>query len=153
MTNAEDEVQIADVYGELAKLGAEGKKKGQIKGCLFNLIIYSQDPHRSVFLKDIVQTVKETFPCRIIFIECDCKAKQNFLKVSVEEELIQKDGSIISCDRININCTPKYLNRVPYIVLPHFVPDLPSYLLWGQDPSQENENPATSAGFCGSAYF
>lgn len=139
MSPTQDEIQIADVALELAKLGAEGKKKGQVKGCLFNLIVYSQDPHRGVFLKDIVQTVTETFPCRIIFIECDLQTTQNFLKVSVEEELIKKDGSIISCDRINIKSTPKYLNRVPYLVLPHFVPDLPIYLLWGQDPSQENE--------------
>lgn len=142
MSADKDEVQIADIYSELAKLGAEGKKKGIIKGCLFNLIVYSQDSkdsQRSNFLKEIVQTVIETFPCRIIFIECDQLAKQNFLKVSVEEETVKKNGTIISSDKILINCTSKYLKRVPYIVLPHFVPDLPIYLLWGQDPSQENE--------------
>ncbi len=139
MTPAPEEIQIPNIHAELIKLGVEGKKKGQIKGCLFNLIIYSQDQQRSAFLKEIVQTVTETFPCRIIFIECDRQAQQNFLKVSVAEELIKKDGSTISCDRIDIKCTTKYLSRVPYIVLPHFVADLPIFLLWGQDPSQENE--------------
>lgn len=139
MTSSQEEIQIVDINKELAKLGAEGKKKGQTKGCLFNLIIYSQDPQRSAFLNEIVQTVTDTFPCRIIFIECDQQVRHDFLKVNVEEELIKKDGTVIACDRIDIKCTKKYLQRVPYIVLPHFVPDLPIYLLWGQDPSQENE--------------
>ena len=117
----------------------KAKKKGQIKGCLFNLIVYSQDPYRSIFLKEIVQIVTETFPCRIIFIECDNQTKKNFLDVTVEEQIVKKDSLVISCDRININCSAKFLNRVPYIVLPHFVPDLPIILVWGQDPSEENE--------------
>lgn len=139
MATPQEEIQIANVEQELAKLGAEGQKKGQIKGCLFNLIIYSQEPQRSAFLKEIVQTITETFPCRIIFIECSKQSKENFLKVAVEEEIVKKDGSVISYDWIDIKCTAKYLNRVPYLVLPYFVPDLPIYLLWGQDPSQENE--------------
>lgn len=139
MTLEVEKIQIVDVNAELAKLGAEGKKKGQIKGCLFSLIIYSQDPQRSAYLKEIVQTVTETFPCRIIFIEYNSQTTQHFLNVTVEEEVVKKDGATISCDRINIQCTAKYLSRIPYIVLPHFVPDLPIYLLWGQDPSQENE--------------
>lgn len=132
------EIEIANVEQELAKLGAEGKKKGQMKGCLFNLILYSQDLERLSYLKEIVQTVTETFPCRIIFIECHPESRENFLKVNVEEEIVKKNGSSISCDRINIQCTPKYLNRVSTLVVPYFVPDLPIYLLWGQDPSQEN---------------
>jgi glucose-6-phosphate dehydrogenase assembly protein OpcA len=134
----EEEIQIPDVHEELAKLGMEVQKKGEIRGCLFNLIVYSQDVQRSVFLKEIVESVTDTFPCRIIFIECDTKTKQNFLKVTVDEEVVKKDGSAISSDRINIKCTEKYLNHVPSIVLPHFIPDLPIYLLWGQDPVQDN---------------
>lgn len=139
MSSEKDEVQIVDVSSELAKLGADGNKKGLIKGCLFNLIVYSQDSQRCHFLKEIIQAVMETFPCRIIFIECESSTREDFLKVTVEEETVKKNGSIISCDKIHIKCSSKYLNRVPYIVLPHFVPDLPIYLLWGQDPSQENE--------------
>lgn len=139
MADARDEIHIENVTEELDKLGSEGKKKGQIKGCLFNLIVYSQDPYRSIFLKEIVQIVTETFPCRIIFIECDNQTKKNFLDVTVEEQIVKKDSLVISCDRININCSAKFLNRVPYIVLPHFVPDLPIILVWGQDPSEENE--------------
>lgn len=139
MTVIKEELQIVDVNAELAKLGAEGKKKGMIRGCLFNLIVYAQDPQRALFLNGTVEGIKETFPCRIIFIECHCDSKENFLKVSVDEESFNKDEASISCDRININFTPHYAKRVPYIVLPHFIPDVPIYLLWGQDPSQENE--------------
>lgn len=139
MTAPHDEIQIADVIQELAKLGAEGQKKGQIKGCLFSLIVYSQDPARSIFLNEIVQTITETFPCRIIFIECTPQADHNLLKVSVESNALKKSSPTIFYDRINIKCSNGYLKRIPFLVLPYFVPDLPIYLLWGQDPSQENE--------------
>ena len=40
--------------------------------------------------------------------------------------------------QINIDVSYKQLHRVPFIVLPHFVSDLPIYLLWGQDPTTEH---------------
>lgn len=139
MKDSKADIQIANIDSELSRLSHEKIKKGEIQGGLFNLIVYSQDRYRSIFLNDIVKSVTETFPCRIIFIECDSSSTQKFLKVTVEEEIIRKEGSTITCDRINIKFTPQYLERVPYLVLPHFVPDLPIYLLWGQDPSVENE--------------
>lgn len=134
-----NEVQIPNIELEIAKLSAEGQKKGEIHACLFNLIIYSQNIHRAAFLKEVIQAITETFPCRIMVIECDQETKIQQLKVNVEHEVVKKDGSAITCDRINIKCSANFLNRVPYILLPHLVPDLPVYLLWGQDPSQENE--------------
>lgn len=140
MSVSDENIEIDNIEAELTRLFNEGQKKGEIRGCLFNLIIYSQDLHRSIFLNEIVQTVIETFPCRIIFIECDpSSTEKRYLKVSAEQPIVKKEASIITCDRINIHCSSHFLNRVPYIVLPNFVPDLPIYLLWGQDPSLENE--------------
>lgn len=141
MSTENDEIEVVNIQEQLTQLHVEGKIKGQIKGCLFNLIIYSQNQQRSLFLDSLVKTITETFPCRIIFIECDLQASHHFLKVSVSEEVIKKEGMNISCDKIKIQSTKEYLDRVPFLILPHFVPDLPIYLLWGQDPdpSQENE--------------
>jgi glucose-6-phosphate dehydrogenase assembly protein OpcA len=136
---ATDEIVIPNIEAELSKLWMEGKKKGEIKACLFNLILYSQNSDRSVYLKEVAGIVKETFPCRLIFIECDDKSEKNYLTVSVAEDIYRKDSSIITCDRIEIKCSKSYINRVPYLVLPHLIPDLPVYLLWGQDPSLDTE--------------
>lgn len=137
--NKIDDIQIPNIELEIAKLSEKSLKKGEINACLFNLIIYSQDTDRAALLKEVIQTITETYPCRIMVIECDRNSKIDQLKVNVEHEIVKKNESSISCDRINIVCSSKYLNRVPYLLLPHLVPDLPIYLLWGQDPSQENE--------------
>lgn len=43
----------------------------------------------------------------------------------------------IYCEIIEIDVAGSYLERVPYIILPHILPDLPLYLLWTEDPGEE----------------
>jgi len=44
----------------------------------------------------------------------------------------------IACDFIDIKVSGNYLPRVPLLILPHFLPDLPIYLVWDENPTQEN---------------
>jgi glucose-6-phosphate dehydrogenase assembly protein OpcA len=44
----------------------------------------------------------------------------------------------ISCDQITIEASGSEINKVYFLLLPLFAPDLPIYLLWGQDPTSEN---------------
>jgi glucose-6-phosphate dehydrogenase assembly protein OpcA len=39
---------------------------------------------------------------------------------------------------IQIEVAGKLIERVPFIILPHILPDLPVYLLWTQDPTSES---------------
>lgn len=107
--------------------------------CLFNLIIYTNEPHRSSFMRGMVLKVMEKFPCRILFIEEKREEKEHdYLTVSTSNAVIEQGGSAVACDLINFDVTPSRLDRIPFVLLPHLVPDLPIYLLWGQDPTDEN---------------
>ena len=45
----------------------------------------------------------------------------------------EKEGADFACDLIEFDVPPAMLNRVPFLVLPHILPDLPVYLLWAED--------------------
>jgi glucose-6-phosphate dehydrogenase assembly protein OpcA len=85
----------------------------------------------------MVKMIAEQFPCRIIFIQGDRTTKESYLKVNVSTE-IGKEIKGFTCDQILIEATGKELYKVPFLILPAFVPSLPIYLLWGEDPTTEN---------------
>lgn len=106
------------------------------KACLFNLIVYSHEPRRAEYLKEVVKMIITQLPCRIFFIECNLKSKENTLNIQVTTGKASDENPII-CDQIFITASGQDINKVNFILLPLFVPDLPIYLLWGQDPTAE----------------
>lgn len=139
MLDLKEEKTIANIEKELARLWDEQKEKKQTKASLFNLILYTHESRRTAYFRKMVQAIIDKFPSRIIFIEGKRDANPGYIHVSVSTETSGTEGSIIACDQITIETSFQQLNRVPFIVMPHLVPDLPIYLLWGQDPTSENE--------------
>ena len=105
------------------------------KASLFNFIIYTHEERRVPYFRELVDKVIEKFPCRIIFIKGNTFKGEDDFKTEVS---IKSSGSIV-CDHIEIHAGGTHLVQVPYYILPHLEPDLPIYLLWGQDPTSENE--------------
>lgn len=137
--SSQEDIELTNIESELTRLWASQDGAGSIKACLFNLIIYSQDQRRLEHVQQLVKMVLERFPCRIIFIHGDAEATGDRLRTSVSADTTTKGGVTIGCDRITIEAAGKPLSRVPFIILPHIVPDLPVYLLWGQDPTRDCE--------------
>ncbi|MBA2368278.1 MAG: 6-phosphogluconolactonase [Candidatus Protochlamydia sp.] len=104
------------------------------KACLFNLIIYTQETCRADYFKEMGRMIMEQFPCRIIFIQGDRSSKESYLRQKILTEPL-KD----SYAPILIEAAGDDLIKAPFLVLPLFVPDLPIYLLWGEDPTTENK--------------
>jgi glucose-6-phosphate dehydrogenase assembly protein OpcA len=131
-----EDIQIANIEKELDNLCDAQTGSSRTKACLFNFVIYSPEKRRIEYLQNIVQATIEKFPCRIFFIQCDPDPSQNYLHVDVSTETLKLDPSV-ACDQILIKTTSQQINRVPFIILPYLVPDLPIHLLWGQDPTTE----------------
>ena len=51
----------------------------------------------------------------------------------------ERKAPLVACDQIVITSSFQNLKRIPFIVIPHLVPDLPIYLIWGQDPNCDSE--------------
>ncbi|MEN9654195.1 MAG: hypothetical protein RL235_307 [Chlamydiota bacterium] len=125
------ESKLRDIWEELAK-------ENKMRASLFNLIVYNQLGTRTDYIQHIIERVIEKFPCRILFIASDPEATHSYLKAAVSVVLAQGKESAVACDHIDIGATKETLAQVPFLILPHILPDLPITLLWTEDPSQEN---------------
>lgn len=127
--NIEKELQV--IWEGLAK-------ENTMRASLFNLIVYTHLSARTDYFRNIVQKVVEKFPCRILFISFDPESKESYLKTAVSVVKPLQAEATIACDNIDIGVAGSDLERVPFLLLPHILPDLPVYLLWAEDPSLEN---------------
>lgn len=132
-------VEIGKLQKELNRLWSEKVSAGQIKACLFNLVIFVTEEKRAAYLKELAHDILERFPCRIIFIKGDLNPTRDHLNIIATNEITSKNNRKIPCDEMVIDVGFKKLSRVPFLVIPHLVPDLPIYLLWGQDPTSDNK--------------
>ncbi len=127
-------VDPSRIEQELLQIWEALAKENKTRACLFNLIIFSSLSSRTDYFRTIVQTVIEKFPCRVLFISADPESSTSYLKTAVS---VISSGSI-ACDNIDIGVAGDDWKKVPFLLLPHLVPDLPVYLLWGEDPGKKH---------------
>lgn len=106
-----------------------------MRGFLFNLIVYTHEKKRSDYFQMVVEPFIEKYPCKVIFIHSDDEEE----KSTLEFPLIKEKKECPTCDEIVITASKSLLHQVPFLLLPRLVPDLPIYLVWGQNPSSDNE--------------
>ncbi len=128
-------VPLPEIEKVLEQLWEEQKTLNRIRASLFNLVVYVQDPARIPCIKEIVQHVLRYFPCRLIFIQTDATLTE--IQASVATETIGQANAGIACDQIRLTVPPSHLQRIPFLILSYLIPDLPIYLLWGEDPFTE----------------
>lgn len=101
------------------------------RACLFNLVAYAPDQERLPRLLKIVQTFGTKFPCRLILISHTDEKSGVRVETSPCSCLRQKNGY----EQVFIYVDEEGIDKVPFLVLPYLIPDLPTYLLWDQDPT------------------
>lgn len=126
--------KIEDAF---CRIWDEKESKNKIHASLFNLIIYCPKSSRVHFFQDLVRSIISKFPCRIIFVIVDEKTTDDIFNVDVHAEIIPQGEMQICCEQITIEVSEKNHQRIPFIILPHLVPDLPIYLLWARGPFKD----------------
>ena len=128
----------SEIESELEKIWDSLQGTNKMRACLFNLIIYSKKSQRVGYLNEITQKIIEKFPCRIIFVTHDETCSSHDLKTSVSVLTADEGEYEIVCDLIEVEVCSKDHPRVPFVILPHILPDLPIYLVHADDPSEKN---------------
>ncbi len=131
-------VAPADIQNELNRIWESLETTNVARACLFNLIFYTEKGHRTPYIQRLAQKVVEKFPSRVIFVSVDKTTNADFLKTEVSILSSSKGEFDVACDYIQIEAAGTQLERVPFVVLPHILPDLPVYLLWAEDPSKND---------------
>jgi len=127
-------VKPEEIESKLLKIWEELAKENKMRACLFNLIVFNRYSNRTDYIRSIVQKVIEKFPCRLIFISEDPNPHTPYLKTAVSVIMTQVPASTSACDHIDIGVAGNENQRVPYLILPHILPDIPVTLLWAEDP-------------------
>ena len=131
-------IHPADIESELEKIWDSLQGTNKMRACLFNLIIYAKKSQRVGYLNEMAQKIIEKFPCRIIFVTYDETCSSHDLKTAVSVLTADEGDYEIACDLIEVEVCNKDHPRVPFVILPHILPDLPIYLVHADDPTFEN---------------
>lgn len=132
-----DHVPIDAIESELNALWDSHLDANKIRACLFNLVIYAKDKKRVPFFTEIVHSFIEKYPCRVLFIQGNDQDKNAPINIQISNVIMHDGSTLIGCDQILIEAGTHHLHTIPFIILPHLIPDLPLYLLWGENPATE----------------
>lgn len=138
MTLSTHFVSPADIQTELNRIWESFETTSVTRACLFNLIFFTQKNHRTHYIERIAQKVVEKFPSRVIFVTVNKAAQEDYLKTAVSILPSSKGEFDVACDYIHLETGGTFQERIPFVVLPHILPDLPVYLIWAEDPSKDN---------------
>jgi len=131
-------VEPSKIESQLNQIWDELQGIGKTRASLFNLIIYSESDKREDYLYKVARKVIEKFPCRVIMATIDYKAIKPVLKTSVSAITSESKSNAVACDFINISLSLCNRERTPFLIIPHLTTDLPTYLLWADDPCKQN---------------
>jgi glucose-6-phosphate dehydrogenase assembly protein OpcA len=137
MVTTVSEIAVPNIRVELDKLWNDEQGQDKIRATLFNLIVYVQDKKKIKEYELMIQKVISKFPSRVIFIIADVDPEDR-LDISVSSQTLGEGELKIFCEMIRLQASGPSLARLPFLVIPHILADLPVYLLWAEDPSVNN---------------
>lgn len=137
MVIAVSDLIIPNIHQELIRLWDQEQGQDKVWASLFSLVVYVRGTARLQEYEELIKKVVSRFPSRVILIITDEHPGTDDLRVTVSSETVGEGDLTIFCEMIRIQANGSYIERIPYLVIPHILPDLPVYLLWTEDPSQE----------------
>jgi hypothetical protein len=103
-----------------------------VHASLFNLISYL--PHtQPSFVRKIIENTVEKIPFRGIRISVE-EDTSTPLTLETSTRILDKGHFSIVCEHISIHASAGELPKIPFMLMPYLIPDLPIYLLWDQNP-------------------
>ncbi len=137
MTAAIQYIKVKEIESALASLWGNHRGENLTHASLFNLVIYVKKDLREDYLQNIGKGIIRKYPCRMIMVTEYEHSNEDFLRAYVTD-LKPDEKSTIFCDLIHIEVSESYRERIPFVLLPHLLPERPVYLLWGDDPLKKD---------------
>lgn len=133
-----DIIPPSEIEAELARIWESPEGTNKLRASLFNLIFYTKKKARQKYIQEISRKVVEKFPSRVIFISVDTETDKSYLNTHVSLISMTHGEVDVACDCIQIEVAGSHQERIPFVILPHLIPDLPIYVIWAEDPIEEN---------------
>lgn len=107
--------------------------------CLFNLVVFSGQKSRSEYYHNLVRSVVEHFPSRVLFVDIETDGEVSQVTTECASSAQRKGPSLTGNEEYVFHFPDNQREKVPFVLLPYLLPDLPVILFWGQDPTTEHE--------------
>lgn len=111
--------------------------KNLMKASLFNLIVISNNPDRAHRDEELVRIITEKYPCRVIFVRLDPSNNSDFVRSVNSFQAVGTGSGKVLCEVVTIEASSSQTHKIPFLILPNILPDLPVYILLGHDPSND----------------
>lgn len=122
------------IESSLKDLWNAKENKNKMSASLYNLIFFTQNSPREEYVRKIASNILEKFPARVFLISSNPSGKDE-LKTAVSVVSTEQGAFEITCDLIEIASSGKEESKIPLLLLPHLIPDLPVFLVWAEDPA------------------
>ncbi|MCP5507554.1 MAG: hypothetical protein H7A37_04555 [Chlamydiales bacterium] len=110
-----EHVTVGQIEDELTKLWESDPTVKATLACLFNLIIYTHEKRREEYFRNLVDTIIEKFPCRVIFIQADGNANENHLSVDVSNATFMLGDLCVASTRLPYEISGEMMELVPLL--------------------------------------
>ncbi len=122
-----------DIFGSMP-VSEVPEGRNTLKASLFTLIVLARDVERALHCQKIVEIIARKFPCKIIFVSITDEGGPSELRRQSCCRLIGEGPAAPTCDVLTIHCSTDQVHKVPFIIIPEIIADLPAFLLLGHDP-------------------
>jgi glucose-6-phosphate dehydrogenase assembly protein OpcA len=135
-------VDISLVERELTRLWKDASEDQEVPGaspviraCSMNLVVVMDDASRAPMVGELVGDVSVSHPSRIFLVVLDTRREEPRLDawVSARCSLPIPGRNQVCCEEITLTASGSERQKVPGIVMPLLVPDLPTVVLWKSD--------------------
>jgi glucose-6-phosphate dehydrogenase assembly protein OpcA len=125
-----------ELFGNIPVPAMASEGTNTLKASLFTLIVVVKDAERTLYLQRLVNLITKKFPCKVVFIAIDSESRESFLRQNASTRIVGNGSNAIAYDVLTIETSHNQQHRVPFLVIPEILADLPAFLLIGHDPSE-----------------
>lgn len=130
-------VKIGEIGAELKKLWAEGDGS-KTRASLINLVVYAEEKDSLARNTELVSAITEEHACRAIVVESDPAAEGSATATWINAHCHARAGTKQVCsEQISFRLGGEACRRLPNIVFAELDSDLPLYLWWQAELSDE----------------
>ncbi len=129
---------IPIIREELSRAWAAHEGEETTRASLFNLLVYVRDQEAKERYYELIQHVVSKFPSRVLFLVCGPRQEADDIHIQVTCQPAGNGELKVYCEMIEIQAQGKYVDRIPFLTLPHLLADLPVFLLWTENPAHHS---------------
>jgi glucose-6-phosphate dehydrogenase assembly protein OpcA len=135
------EHELKELWEQMTEVSAEEDQQAVMRACVANLVVYNPAGESAGEISPIIAEVTNEHPSRVIVLLPEPDSSQPSLDAMVTAQCHPADRGRkqICCEQIVIQAAGEEVGRLPSLVRPLVIPDLPVFLWWRDRPDFQND--------------